>query len=89
MADRYEAIVIGSGFGGGIGQPPATPSHGPVIARRIDRNLFERLARGHAFILLPSAVGANPTATIPAVSERVAGGITGIDPDGDLYRRMR
>jgi len=34
--------------------------------------------------LLPSAVGANPTATISAVSERVAEGITGIAPAGDL-----
>jgi cholesterol oxidase len=34
--------------------------------------------------LLPSAVGANPTATISAVSERVAEGITGIVPDGQL-----
>jgi cholesterol oxidase len=34
--------------------------------------------------LLPSAVGANPTATISAVSERVAEGITGIAPDVDL-----
>ncbi len=34
--------------------------------------------------LLPSAVGANPTATITAVSERVAEGITGIAPTGDL-----
>ena len=34
--------------------------------------------------LLPSAVGANPTATISALSERVAEGITGIAPDGDL-----
>ena len=34
--------------------------------------------------LLPSAVGANPTATISAVSERVAEGITGIVPDGKL-----
>jgi cholesterol oxidase len=34
--------------------------------------------------ILPSAVGANPTATISAVSERVAEGITGTAPDGDL-----
>jgi cholesterol oxidase len=34
--------------------------------------------------LLPSAVGANPTATISAVCERVAEGITGIAPDGQL-----
>lgn len=34
--------------------------------------------------LLPSAVGANPTATISAVSERVGEGITGIAPDVDL-----
>lgn len=34
--------------------------------------------------ILPSAVGANPTATISALSERVAEGITGIVPDGDL-----
>jgi cholesterol oxidase len=34
--------------------------------------------------LLPSAVGANPTATISAVCERVAEGITGIVPDGQL-----
>jgi cholesterol oxidase len=34
--------------------------------------------------LLPSAVGANPTATISALSERVAEGITGIVPDAQL-----
>jgi cholesterol oxidase len=34
--------------------------------------------------LLPSAVGANPTATISAPSERVAEGITGIVPGGEL-----
>ncbi|HTG33985.1 MAG TPA: GMC oxidoreductase [Thermoanaerobaculia bacterium] len=34
--------------------------------------------------LLPSAVGANPTATISALSERVAEGITGIAPDAEL-----
>ncbi|MGS2721522.1 GMC oxidoreductase [Paraglaciecola aestuariivivens] len=36
--------------------------------------------------LLPSAVGANPVATISALSERVAEGITGIkpDPNGEL-----
>ena len=34
--------------------------------------------------ILPSAVGANPTATISALSERVAEGITGIAPDGQL-----
>ncbi|WP_438862870.1 GMC family oxidoreductase N-terminal domain-containing protein [Neptunicella sp.] len=36
--------------------------------------------------LLPTAVGANPVATITALSERVAEGITGIvpDPDGEL-----
>lgn len=34
--------------------------------------------------LLPAAVGANPVATISALSERVAEGITGIAPDADL-----
>ncbi len=34
--------------------------------------------------LLPTAVGANPVATICALSERVAEGITGIKPDADL-----
>lgn len=34
--------------------------------------------------ILPSAVGANPTATISALSERVAEGITGLAPDGNL-----
>lgn len=34
--------------------------------------------------LLPTAVGANPVATISALSERVAEGITGIEPDADL-----
>lgn len=36
--------------------------------------------------LLPTAVGANPVATISALSERVAEGITGVrpDPDGEL-----
>jgi cholesterol oxidase len=33
--------------------------------------------------LLPTAVGANPVATISALSERVAEGITGISPDPD------
>ncbi|MDO9103750.1 MAG: GMC oxidoreductase [Methylovulum sp.] len=34
--------------------------------------------------LLPTAVGANPVATISALAERVAEGITGITPDADL-----
>ena len=34
--------------------------------------------------LLPTAVGANPVATISALSERVAEGITGVKPDADL-----
>jgi cholesterol oxidase len=34
--------------------------------------------------LLPSAVGANPVATICALAERVAEGITGMKPDADL-----
>ncbi len=34
--------------------------------------------------ILPSAVGANPSATIAALAERVAEGITGIPPDPDL-----
>ncbi len=34
--------------------------------------------------ILPTAVGANPVATISALSERVAEGITGIQPDSDL-----
>ena len=34
--------------------------------------------------ILPSAVGANPTATISALCERVAEGITGIAPDAEL-----
>jgi cholesterol oxidase len=34
--------------------------------------------------LLPTAVGANPVATISALSERVAEGITGIAPNADL-----
>jgi cholesterol oxidase len=34
--------------------------------------------------LLPTAVGANPTATIAALSERVAEGITGLRPDAAL-----
>ncbi len=34
--------------------------------------------------LLPSAVGANPTATISALAEMVAEGITDIPPDADL-----
>lgn len=34
--------------------------------------------------LLPTAVGANPVATICALSERVAEGITGIKPSADL-----
>jgi hypothetical protein len=32
----------------------------------------------------PTAVGANPTATISALSEMVAEGITGIVPDAEL-----
>lgn len=34
--------------------------------------------------LLPTAVGANPVATIAALAERVAEGITGIKPDANL-----
>jgi cholesterol oxidase len=36
--------------------------------------------------LIPTAIGANPAATIAALSERVAEGITGIspDPNGEL-----
>jgi cholesterol oxidase len=34
--------------------------------------------------ILPTAVGANPTATIAALGERVAEGITGLRPDADL-----
>lgn len=34
--------------------------------------------------IVPTAVGANPTATISALSEMVAEGITGIAPDADL-----
>jgi cholesterol oxidase len=34
--------------------------------------------------ILPTAVGANPVATICALSERVAEGITGLTPDDDL-----
>ncbi len=34
--------------------------------------------------IIPTAVGANPIATISALSEMVAEGITGIAPDADL-----
>jgi cholesterol oxidase len=34
--------------------------------------------------ILPNAVGANPTATISALSEMVAEGITGISPTAAL-----
>ena len=34
--------------------------------------------------IVPTAVGANPSATISALSEMVAEGITGIKPDADL-----
>jgi len=34
--------------------------------------------------IVPTAVGANPTATISALSEMVAQGITGIAPEADL-----
>ena len=34
--------------------------------------------------IVPTAVGANPSATISALSEMVAEGITGIPPDADL-----
>ena len=34
--------------------------------------------------IVPTAVGANPTATISALSERIAEGITGITPDAEL-----
>ncbi len=34
--------------------------------------------------IVPSAVGANPTATISALCEMIAEGITGISPDADL-----
>ena len=43
------------------------------------RNLF--VADGG---LIPTAVGANPTATIAALSEMVAEGITGLPPDANL-----
>jgi hypothetical protein len=47
----------------------------------IGATLFKELrARGK----LPNAVGANPTATISALSEMVAEGITGIRPTADL-----
>jgi hypothetical protein len=47
----------------------------------IGGTLFKELrARGK----LPSAVGANPTATISALSEMVAEGITAIRPTADL-----
>ena len=34
--------------------------------------------------IIPTAVGANPIATISALSEMVAEGITGIAPDAEL-----
>jgi cholesterol oxidase len=34
--------------------------------------------------IVPTAVGANPTATITALAERIAAGITGIEPTADL-----
>ena len=34
--------------------------------------------------IVPTAVGANPIATISALSEQVAEGITGIKPDAKL-----
>ncbi len=34
--------------------------------------------------IVPTAVGANPVATISALSEMVAEGITGIAPDAEL-----
>jgi cholesterol oxidase len=37
--------------------------------------------------IVPTAVGANPTATISALSEMVAEGITGIQPTADLIGR--
>lgn len=47
----------------------------------IGATLFKELrARGK----LPNAVGANPTATISALSEMVAERITGIRPTADL-----
>jgi cholesterol oxidase len=62
------------------------PSHGVTSANRETfgrvfgyQNLF--VADGS---IVPTAVGANPTATISALSEMVAEGITGIVPDAAL-----
>jgi cholesterol oxidase len=38
--------------------------------------------------VIPGAVGANPAATISAVAEWIAEGITGIEPDADLGMRV-
>jgi cholesterol oxidase len=62
------------------------PSKGVTNA---DRNRFgEVFGYRNLFVadgaIVPTAVGANPTATISALSEMVAQGITGIDPDANL-----
>jgi len=63
-----------------------TPETGVTSAARASfgqvhfyRNLY--VADG---AIVPNAVGANPTATIAALSEMVAEGITGVSPTADL-----
>jgi len=62
------------------------PSHGVTNA---DRNSFgEVFGYRNLYVadgaIVPTAVGANPTATISALSEMVAQGVTGLTPTADL-----
>lgn len=63
-----------------------SPEHGVISARLEDRGQvfgYQGLYVADGS-LLPSAVGANPVATISAVSEWIAEGITGLTPTDDL-----
>src|ERR1700683_1631760 len=67
--------ILADDSSGGV-TSAARETFGPVFGYQ---NLY--VADG---ALLPTAVGANPTATISALSEMVAQGITGFEPDAGL-----